>query len=274
MTISQLHLEALDALSNADLAMRMDSFFDASEVERYGPNVPKLGGAFKRSVSEFLSTTTITQIGSAEVQRRALYAAFDFMLQIEFLAVGGAASNRMIYDSDLFGTNRFESPTIQLRFGALRQWSIIASRIVFERLADVIHILETGRRIEGKKSKFKQIQRIFSDPTKPWCYFAPYLNAVRQFDNRYRTREVHGGSPMPRKLLTLLEPTSEELNAQHQLTNLMHSVRSPFIQLLNYERPTQFFGIAGDDEWMSAYATNDVKRIKAWITKRAGDLIE
>jgi hypothetical protein len=271
--LKRLTLDQLDGLPNGELAHRMDEFLANARFEKYG-HTPDFSDMFKLSVCDFYLTKIVTHLDKPAPQRKALYSAFDFVLQMEFLMVQGGATNKVVFDGNLFKERRFESPTVQLQFGALRQWSIVASRIAFEKLADLIHFLETGEQIRGKSSKFKHIRRIFLDAQKPWHYFAPYLIAVRRFDRKYRTPEVHGGSPMPRKLLSLAEPTSEELNASHQLTNLMMNLWPPFIVLLNQKRPNQFYGDGIDNEWVQAYSSGDVSRIEARLAKMAKEIDE
>src|SRR5713101_5900030 len=100
--VQPLKLEDIDNMSNGELVQRMDDLLIARDKEIYPPDM--FTAPFPRTdptVAEFAATITVSGM-SSERARRAIYAAFEFLLQRTFIMVGMGASNRLVYDSRMF----------------------------------------------------------------------------------------------------------------------------------------------------------------------------
>lgn len=255
--IQNIDLTEVDGLSNVQLAERMDLILKQSKAERYpGFSFPEpFDGPY---VSHFFKTKAIQQLTATE-QRKVLYATFEFILQMYYIEMASGLNNAAVYDSPRYKVAKFSSPTVRLTSELISQYIILSSRMAFERLMDLIHLIEKQQRLEGK-SKFNKFKKFILSKNSKWIYFVTHLVSTRRFDEEYRTSVAHGGSPTPRKILAMQEPSSEDLNGVHNLTNLLLNVWRAVIDILDDKKPNYMNGPLPEG-WLEAYVSNDLVKI-------------
>lgn len=247
----------LDSLALGSLAERMDAFLLQSELERYGNFSPLSPFPI---VSDILKTNQIFQKSEAE-RRRIAYLCFNFLVQVQMLSVASGMTNKILYTSS-YTEKDWCSPVFRLREGALRQCETIGSRIAFEIFIDLLYFIETGKRLETKKSKIGAFRTWLKNVENRFHYFFHVLLAAYRFDRQLRTPEVHGSSRLPRRFLTLQIPTFEELNEHFKLTNTLMHVWRPLIDILNGVRPTYMHIAEAEEEWFHVYLSGNDDEIE------------
>jgi hypothetical protein len=134
----------------------MDSVLEVNRLERYGPDILQHLN-YKPTVAEFVATKLISQ--QTENQRSLVYLFFGFLVQMELCEVAAGISNRVLYDSSFHQTENWRSPAFRLRHGVLWQYDILASRVAMEVFMDLLHALDTGKRLAERRSRFKEFRK-------------------------------------------------------------------------------------------------------------------
>lgn len=252
----------LDTLSLDSLVRRMDEFLLQTHRERYD-NFPEI---FPIAVpSELIHSISVRQRPDVEI-RRIAYICFSYLVQLQLDSVSSGFANRLLYTED-YKLSDWGSPVFRLRNSAIQQYQIICSRIAFEIFIDLLYAIETGQRIESKKSKLKAFRTWLSDAQNKFHYFAHVLLAAYRFDRQVRTPEVHGTSRLPRRMLLLQVPSFEENNQHLQLTNTLAGVWKPLIDILNNVRPNYMNVSQADKEWFHTYMSGDDDAIEAKLNE-------
>jgi hypothetical protein len=260
--------EELDKLSNAELVARMDEFINDAFIERNSHLPP----GFTKSINLVTQVmhTSLAMRKSEDVQRRIAYICFSYLIQFDLGQVGLGISNLVLYRG--FDELKWQSPLFRLKHAALDQYQIVASRIAFEIFIDLLHVLETGERIETKKSKLKAFKKWLFEPKNPFNYFAHVLLVAYQFDREQRTPEVHGTSKFPRKMLCLQPPSSDEQNNPLHLTNALLNSWHPLLEILNGNRPSSMQVTLDDHAWFDAFMSNDENQIEQELERMFEDI--
>lgn len=247
----------LDELSVSALVERMDVLLQQSRTERYGP---KRGGFPESLVSHIISTKRVS-VFSDVLQRRIAHITFAYLVELELNSVSSGFANAILFTSDYDERTSWLSPTFRLREGAIRQYQIVSSRISMEIFMDLLYCIETGERLESKRSKLKAFRKWLCDAANPFYYFAHVLLEAYRFDRSIRTPEIHGTPRSPKRLLMLQQPSFEEMNDAHRLTNMLSGCWAPLLDLLNNQRPSYMQISDAEMEWFSIFMTgseNDI----------------
>lgn len=226
----------LDSLPLDALVHRMDEFLLEAERERYGRPHEFNPIAIP---SELTNAPAVRQRSDTEIRNLA-YLSFSYLVQLQLGSVSGGFANRILY-TETYKPSDWSSPTFRLRVNAIQQYEIICSRIAFEIFIDLLHSIETGKRLETKKSKLRAFRVWLRDSGSKFHYFAHVLLAAYRFDREVRAPEVHGTSPRPRRMLLLQMPSFEESNQSLQLTNTLAGIWKPLIDILNNVRPNYMY---------------------------------
>lgn len=241
--------EDLAALPLDELVLRMDGILRESIIERYG----QLCETFPISLVSQITITQKAQSLSAENKRHLAYITFSYLVQLELGSVTSRMSNLLLFNNRYDENTSWQSPTFRLCDGAIHQYQIVSSRIAMEVFMDLLHFLETGKRIEKKRSKLKAFRNWLCTPQNQFHYFAHVLLSAYRFDRGIRTPEVHGVSRFPSRLLLLQRPTHDELNECHNLTNTLMSCWKPLLEILEGKKPN-FMNIREEDQaWFTTY---------------------
>jgi len=239
-------------LSLAALVKRMDDIRVAAEIERYGTDIFKIKekvNTFPR-VADLLSTTSIKEKEEPQ-QRRLADAAFRFLLQMDMLTVSYGIANSVVYGPG-YQEENWASPRYWMKVAVLEQYQIIASRIALECFFDLIYITHRGDRMPGR-SKFSTFRNWVCEPNNPFKYFVGHIIHAFNFDRKHRQKEVHGTSRFAQNLLRLEPPEQTDRNISTDLANVLLSVWSPLVRILNGERPTSIAVFKSCDEFASKY---------------------
>ena len=254
----------LDQLSVNDLACRMDQFIQKSFVER---NVGLPAGFPQKInfVSQLMATKVVVQKSELH-QRKIAYKTFSFLIQLDLGSISIGMQNGMLYGHQ-FSESKWQSPVFRLKHVVLTQYKVISSRMSFEIFMELIHLISTGHKIKYSKSKLNAFKKWLCDINNPFHYFAHVLALAYEFDRQHRSPEIHGTSKYPRKLLTLQNPSSEDLNEPLQLTNALLNSWNPLIEILNEKRPNSM-NISNDlHDWFKAYVSNNNTEIQEQLDK-------
>lgn len=247
----QLSQAELDDLSVSALVERMDALLQRSRTERYGPD----RGLFPESLVSHIITAKRVSAFPDALQKRIAHISFAYLVELELNSVSSGFANHILFTCDYDERTSWLSPTFRLREGAIRQYQIMSSRIAMEIFMDLLYCIETGKRLESKRSKLKAFRKWLCDATNPFHYFAHALLEAYRFDRSIRTPEVHGTPRIPKRLLLLQHPSFEELNDAHRLTNMLSGCWPPLLDLLNNERPSYMQISDTEKEWFSVYMT-------------------
>lgn len=263
ITLDPLTADELDSLSLADLVARMDKVLDVNRLERYG--TPILRPFDDRpTVTAFVASKTVGQ-KSLEEQRYLAYLFFSFLVQMELCEVSSGIANKVLFDNNYHETESWNSPAFNLRHGVIRQYDILASRVAMDIFMDLLYALDTGKRLDAKKSKFKVFRKWLKDINNPYIYFAHVLISAYRFDRQHRTPEAHGSSKFPRRFLLLQQAGFKELNESLQLNNVLLSVWHPLITILNGSKPNFGLVIEGLSDWLPVYISGKSEEIEKML---------
>src|SRR4051794_31244281 len=93
-------------------------------------------------------------------------------------------------------------PRLLLRRLSFDQNLIGKSRILWERVMNLVYLLETGKHLEKRRSKKAAFdQWLRSEAPEKWRILEPYGAEVQRFDDRFRTPEFHKNSMLRAGLL-------------------------------------------------------------------------
>ena len=243
--------EELDSLSVEGLVARMDHFLATNRLERYGAVTVAEGFSSRPTVAEFVATNAISQ--QSDDRRRALaHLCFGFLIQLELCEVAGGMANRELYNHN-FNAECNHSPAFRLRDGVFWQYDIVASRMAMEVFMDLLYSIDTGKRIQWKKSKIGEFRKWLQRTDNRFVYFAHVLLGAYQFDRKHRTPEIHGASKLPRRFLLMQTPDSETRNESVTLMGALMNVWHPLIVLLEGGKP--IYMNVGDEQmnWFNSY---------------------
>ena len=249
------------------LVERMDEFILASHKERYGEPKSELSIALP---SEIINTIAVRKLSVEEI-RRIAYICFAYLIQLEMSSVASGFANRILYTPN-YSISDWKSPTFCLRNGAIRQYQTIGGRIAFEIFIDLLYIIETGQRLDSKKSKLKAFRKWLCEPNNKFHYFAHVLLVAYRFDREMRSPEVHGTSRFPRQMLLLQMPSFEEANQHFHLINALSGCWRPLLDLLDDRRPHYMQISNEDEEWFNTYMKGNENEIKAKINNMIENL--
>jgi len=259
---SSIDLPTLKALPLPDLVRRMDDILRCSIIERYGAILDEF---HHYRVSQIIETRRVSALPE-ETQRYLAHIVFSYLVQSEMASVVGGMTNAFLYNDRYDEELSWHSPVFRLRHGALDQYQIVSSRISMEIFMDILYCIDTGQRLDKKKSKLKAFRKWLCDSTNEFHYFAHVLLAAYRFDRGIRTPEVHGTPKLPRRLLLLQKPSHDEMNECHNLTNTLLGCWHPLIDLLNGTKPSYMHISEADMEWFHAYMSGAEEDVVSKLT--------
>lgn len=239
------------------LIQKMDDFLIGANFERYGKIANKLP---VNLVSQIITTKKVA-LRPDDEKRKIAHIAFSYLIEVEFNSVASGLANRVLFTPEYDEQKSWKSPAFRLREGAIRQYQIISSRIAMEIFIDLLHCIETGQRLEVKRSKLNKFKQWLCDPKNEFHYFAHVLLEAYRFDRGFRTPEVHGTSSLPRRLLNLQVPSREEMNAPHQLANVLMNCWRPLLDLLESRRPHYMHVSENERQWFTTYMTGTEEEV-------------
>lgn len=261
--LTPLSKEELDDLSNDALCQRMELVLLKILNESY-PNLATIDNFPRQSIKDFFNTRKIQSL-SQENQRRALRKCFEYLVQLETLSRVSGWMNQSVFNSDYDEIKSWLSPRIQSINCSIDHIKIVCSGVAFERLMDLLHIIETGKPVESNKSKFKKFKKWLLNRQNRFVYFATILPAINKFRSSLRTAEIHEWSRLPEKLLQLQSPSFEESNEPLTLLNILMTVWDPLLILLNDKIPDYIVGSIESLKWLQAIKNNDVLTMRRAI---------
>lgn len=172
-----------------------------------------------------------------------VYQLMDIKIQLFYIVeLDIGLYNRLIYDAGFTRETINNSPYMVLRMLSLDQNMIMKSRILWERIMNLVYFLETGDSLEvrrtGKKTRFFE----FIENTR-WAFLAEYRDYIDWFDDKLRTPEAHKGSVLRKHFQTDSHTPSQRILA---LSNIVINVFYPsLLQILQGRDVTTRYWAAG-----------------------------
>ena len=253
----QVRQAELEELPVSVLVQRMDEILQGSLAERYGVN---RNGFPENLVSDIITTKKVSGYPEA-LQKKIAHITFAYLVELELNSVSSGFANAILFTRDYDEKTSWLSSTFRLREGAIRQYQIVSSRIAMEIFMDLLHCIETGERLESKRSKLRAFRKWLCDTANPFHYFAHVLLEAYRFDRNIRTPEVHGTPRLPKRLLLLQPPSFEEMNDAHRLTKVLLGCWIPLRDLLNGEQPSYMQISDAEKCWFSVYMNGSEEEI-------------
>ena len=130
---------------------------------------------------------------------------FDVKLQFYFIMeVDLGLSNMLVYDKGYDKDRPLDTPHVLLTKLSLDQNVIGKSRILWERIMNLVYYLENGERLENKVTKSKSKRKVFFDfiqKSDKWSFLKPYSTELEYYEQNFRTPEYHKNSVLRAELL-------------------------------------------------------------------------
>lgn len=133
-----------------------------------------------------------------------LFNVIDFKLQLYYVLESDVGLYNLLYEDELakLGLSSMNpTPRLLLRRLSFDQNLIGKSRILWERLMNLIYYLEEGKELDGKSKKGKFFRWLRESADRKWLFMAPYEEVLVSYDQQFRTPEFHKGSVLRAELL-------------------------------------------------------------------------
>lgn len=178
-----------------------------------------------------------------------LYKLIDFKLQLYYIhEIDLGLYNRLYFDEirRIGSDTKNPPPRLLLQRLSLDQNIISKSRILWERLMNLIYYLETGRELETRKSSRRSKKAAFfrwaADEAPPnWRFMSAYESSISNYDQNFRTPEFHKHSVLRSELLG---QKTIDLNALLNPINLVaNAVWENMLAIICGGSPTTFTGV-------------------------------
>lgn len=132
---------------------------------------------------------------------RVMYDLLDLKLQLYYLLeVDAGLYNLLVYGRGYDADRPFQTPHSHLARLSLDQSFIGKSRVLWERVMNLIYLLETGEPLEHAKSKKTKFFKFVAGSAR-WRFLEVYESELRRYDDELRTPEYHKSSVLRAELL-------------------------------------------------------------------------
>lgn len=177
-----------------------ENLIRAALEEKYGGNIPRwppevpceMNVLLRWRLSDFVAGFLAGGVYPLDRLERAVYDWMDIKLEVYFiLEVDSGLYNRLIYNT---GHTERDSPYFRLIHFSLDQTVIAKSRILWERIMNLVYCLETGERLDDRRSSKRSKRAIFFTmvrSTPKWRFLEPYEVQIQKYDESFRTPEFH-----------------------------------------------------------------------------------
>ena len=204
----------------------------------------ELSPVTKIDIKEFRNAYQAQSAYPIDRLEKLIHLLMDVKIQLFFiLELDIGLYNRLIADQGFTSENINRNPYMVLRKFSLDQNLIIKSRILFERVMNLIYFLETGKDLEvgrSKKSKFFK----FSAQSGKWAFWEDYREYIEWFDNSLRLPEVHKGSILKKHFMAkTIVPDEKILTFSNIIMNVFWPSLIGAIQGREFKGKYWFFGM-------------------------------
>ncbi len=178
------------------------------------------------------------------VQRlnRVLYDLLDVKLELYYvLEVDLNLYDRLVYHRGYNRANPLANPDLLLTRLSLDQSLIAKSRILWERIMNSVFHLETGERLENRVSRRKSKPSVFFefvDENRHWRFLRPYADKLQEYDDAFRTAELHKSSVLRAEFLGKRQIHGDDLLDLIRLA--MNAIWPNILEILAGGNPTYF----------------------------------
>jgi len=179
---------------------------------------------------------------SPERLEPAVYDLMDIKLQVYFITeVDLRQYSRVLYS---MGHTEHSSTHHRLACASFDQTLRMKSRLLWACIMNFIYGLETGKRLDDQKSAkrskraafFRMVQR-----TPRWRFMEPYEAEIRQYDNKFRTPELHKSSPT--RVAALLGARLFGPETLHLINRDVNAIWENVIAIVGGKKPHAFTNV-------------------------------
>ena len=248
----------LDSLDNPSLVARMDEILSSPYWSRMGNKILKL------DVVSIFQTKSM-QNYPEEFQRKLIYKAFGFLLQLQYTELSISA--------EFFRLPEKDGDSAKLIYSANRnQWISVSSRMAFEYFIHLTYMLGTGNQFKTKKSAFKRYIAWLKEPKNQYSYFAISAARACSYDRERRTPEVHAATKLARHIL--LGTASNIDNDNLHLFSILKNQWQFILDIADEREPNGWAAVgksAGDNEWYELWQSGSSEAISSEIDRMYSD---
>ena len=189
------------------------------------------------NLRELLDSYEVNPLWPDERASKVFHYLFDLKLQLYYIAeVDLGVYNRLYHDPINKEPALAHSPRLLLIRLSLDQNLISKSRVLWERIMNLVYFLETGKDLETQKSKKKTFFRLVQDLPR-WRWLIPYEDVLTKYDDAYRTPEIHKHSVLRAVLMESREIDPNELLS---LTNRATEILDNISAVIEEGKPRSF----------------------------------
>ena len=194
------------------LVDELEETFEAALQGRYSRLPPDMREALLQllpvrqwSMRDFLDRYLRARRYPVQRLNRVIYDLLDVKLQLYYvLEVDLNLYDQLVYHRGYNRAQPLANPDLLLTRLSLDQSLIAKSPILWERIMNFVFHLETGERLENKVSGRKSKQKAFFefvDVNPHWRFLEPYADELQDYDDAFRTAEVHKSSVLRAEIL-------------------------------------------------------------------------
>ncbi len=155
---------------------------------------------------------------------KLVYYLMDVKLQLYYLMeVDLGLHNILVYNHGYENKKPRAKPHVFLTRLSLDQSLILKSRILWERIMNLLYFIETGEELENKINRRKSKRAVFFQrmlSKERWLFLEPYGPLLEDYEKRYRSPESHKKSILRAELMgnVIVDP-NELLRLINEATN-------------------------------------------------------
>lgn len=272
LSLDSVSKEELSAFTVEQLVERMDLILETRGREhgRVRDKDDPFWMAQPR-VRDVMDSLLVLRLSVAD-RRNVAWLAFNYLMEMDFIFVASAATNLMFYGYDSGSISIDRSPALRINEVALTQYQVIGSRIAWECLMDLMHLIDKGKELKPSgrhRSKLAACGAWLLRAENPFSYFGRHLLAAYRVDRWHRSPEVHAKSHLIREVLLLRRDSDRDAHERVMLFSLLLNSWHPLIEILHERKPCFLASVAGQDDdgraWLEAYVSGDADRFQALL---------
>lgn len=181
---------------------------------------------------------------------RLVYYLMDVKLQLYYLMeVDLGLHNLLVYDRGYVNTDPRALPHLLLTRLSLDQSLILKSRVLWERLMNLLYYLETGEELENKVTRRRSKRTVFFERMlveDRWRFLEPYGPMLERYESAYRSPESHKSSVLRAELMGRADVDPQDL--LRLMNSAINALWENMLSIISGGRPTHFTEMHMNDE--------------------------
>lgn len=209
-----------------DKALREKYFSYGNLTSEHAEMIVRDNMLTRFKIAEILESYRESGLWPADRLATVIDYLFDLKLQLYYLAeIDLGIYNRLYHGPMNEDPSLKDSPRLLLVRLSLDQNLIGKSRILWERIMNLVFYLETGKDLDSKKSKKTAFFNLIEASSR-WNWLAPYAAVLTKYDDAFRTPEFHKHSVLRAVLMGSREVDSNDLlQLVNRATEILDNLR-------------------------------------------------